>query len=83
METAAVMRPDFGALRPSALGEFRANLEIIEKNFLQDHGGPLGGPLLSLADIHLACIMRWVLEVLQVGKEPGFGKDDIPKIYQR
>ncbi len=82
MGTAAILsRPDFENLRPSALGKFLANMDTVENNFLAG-GAWIGGQKISLADVHVAWVIRWVLKSLAIEKEPGFGRDAFPKIYK-
>jgi glutathione S-transferase len=57
-------------------------MEIIERQFLAGSGGPfIGGSQLSLADIHVTWPIKMALG-LGVSEEPGFGKEDFPKVYK-
>ncbi|OCK75600.1 hypothetical protein K432DRAFT_429307 [Lepidopterella palustris CBS 459.81] len=73
-------RPDIHTLRPSALAELRANFTIVEKDFLSA-GAWVGGVTMSLDDVHVGFVVRWILKRMQIEKVPGFGKDEFPKIY--
>ena len=74
-------RPDFADLRPNALAEFRSLLDILENECLAP--GPwIGGSSCSVADIHAIWIVKWAFQTLELGSEPGFSKEDFPKIYK-
>jgi glutathione S-transferase len=74
-------RPDLPTLRPSALADFRATLSTVENDFLL--AGPwIGGFSLSVEDIHVGFVIRWILRTMQVEKVPGFGKAEFPKVHQ-
>lgn len=75
-------RSDFKTLRPSSLGAFKATLDIVEKEFLGQGKPFIGGEKISLADIHVAWVIRWALQALGAGEVSGFGKADFPKVYQ-
>ena len=76
-------RSDFHTLRPSALGESKAQLDGIESNSLGGAGPFLNGKSqLGVDDIHLSWVVRWTLKALGVEKEPGFAAKDFPKIYK-
>jgi glutathione S-transferase len=75
-------RPDIKTLRPSALANVRGRLETVERQFLAGSEGPfIGGSQLSLADIHISWAIKMALG-LGIGNEPGFGKNDFPKVYK-
>lgn len=78
----AVKRPDFASLRPSALAEFRARCTQVEEQFLGHGGTFIGGEQLSLADVHVVWVLRWALMSLGVAMEPGFGKEDFPRMWR-
>ncbi|KAI9724607.1 MAG: hypothetical protein M1828_003630 [Chrysothrix sp. TS-e1954] len=76
-------RPDFQTLRPSALGELRANLKGIEEHMLQDSGPFLGGKKeVGADDLQLAWAVRWTVKNLGVESEPGFGSAAFPRFYK-
>jgi len=78
----SLARPDIKTLRPSSLANIRGRMEIIERQFLAGSGGPfIGGSQLSLADIHVTWPIKMALG-LGVSEEPGFGKEDFPKVYK-
>lgn len=79
---AILSRPDFGTLRPSALGEFRAICDTVENEFLGQGGQWIGGQNVSLADVHVAWVFRWVVLVMELGKEPGFTEKEYPKFHK-
>ncbi|KAK5048354.1 hypothetical protein LTR84_006024 [Exophiala bonariae] len=77
---AVFSRPDYKSLRPSALAEFRQMLDIVETDFITQ--GPwIGGSKCSIADIHASWMIKMVLQTMGVEKEPGFSKQDLPKIH--
>jgi glutathione S-transferase len=73
-------RPDYATLRPSALSELRASLDIVEQDFLN---GKLWitGDTLSLSDLHVVWVVRWALQDLGIGKIRGFTEEDLPNIH--
>lgn len=77
-------RPDYDSLRPSALAEMREMLDVVEKEML---GGGEGGPWIGghktvgLADVNASWIIKWMLETLEIGKLPGWGKESFPRVY--
>ncbi|KAF2085767.1 hypothetical protein K490DRAFT_67363 [Saccharata proteae CBS 121410] len=79
-------RPDLATIRPSALAEFRAVLTTISHDFLgpkRPTSGPfIHGPNLSLADIHVAWVTRWMLRDLGLGQEAGFTATDFPAVHR-
>jgi glutathione S-transferase len=76
-------RPDFSTLRPSALAGLKSRLREVEYGFLANSSGPfIGGEKVSLADMHVVFGIRWALKDLGAGKEPGFGKDEFPKVWR-
>jgi len=74
-------RPDFKELRPSGLADVQSRLSFLENQVLTS-GTYIGGDKLSVADIHVIWGVRWVLNDLGLKKEPGFGKDALPKIWK-
>lgn len=78
---AAFRRKDFAEHRPSALASFKAALDTVETEFLGDRA-LIGGGKLSLADIHVAWVIRWGLESMGIGKGEGFGKESFPRVYK-
>lgn len=77
-----LQRPDVATLRPSALGQFKSRMRQIENGFLAGSGPFVNGAQVSAADIHMIWPVKWVLETLGLGKEPGFGQADFPKTYK-
>ncbi|KAG9961313.1 hypothetical protein KCU61_g5651, partial [Aureobasidium melanogenum] len=77
-----LLDPDYLSLRSSALAELRAKMTIVEKEFLKSSELWINGPELSLADIHVFWSIRWILFTLEVSNEPGFGRNNYPKIYK-
>jgi len=75
----ALLRNDLGSIKPSALSEFRCTMDVVETHFL--HEGPfIGGEGLSLADVHVGWVIGGFLPF--TGGEPGFGKEDFPKVHE-
>ena len=79
---AVFSRSDFGSLRPSALAEFKSVLDIVENNFLGSGKGWIGGDSLSVGDIHVGAVIKWVLETLGLNQISAFDKSEYPRIYQ-
>ncbi|KAH0037944.1 hypothetical protein KCU78_g1585, partial [Aureobasidium melanogenum] len=77
-----LLDPDYSSLRSSALAELRAKMTIVEQDFLKSSELWINGPKLSLADIHVFWSIRWILFTLGVSNEPGFGRNNFPKIYK-
>lgn len=76
-------RDDFASLKANGLTEVRSMLECAETEFLTDDGPYIGGAKeCGLADIHAIWIIKWLLQTLEIAKEPGFGKDDLPRVYR-
>ena len=72
---------DYASFRPSALADLRASLDVIEREFL-GRGSPfINGEEISLSDVQVAWIVRWILDAFGVSKEPGFVKEDFLKVY--
>lgn len=78
---AALKRPDFAEHRSSALAAYKTVLDIVENEFLDDRAW-IWGDKISLADVHVAWVIRWGLEGMGVGKEEGFGATSFPKTYK-
>lgn len=75
--------PDYAALRPSALAEFRAMLDVIENEFLGDGRRFVkGGDKVGIEDLHAMWMVKWALQTMGVDQEPGFGKKDWPRVYR-
>ena len=74
-------RDDYPSLRPGALAEFKHLLHIVENEFLANSKF-INGRRVSVADIHASWMIKWALETIEVGKEPGFGPEDFPKLYR-
>jgi glutathione S-transferase len=73
-------RPDFADLRPNGLAEFRSVVDMLENECLVP--GPwIGGPKCSVADMHAIWVVKWAFQTLGIGSEPGFSKEDFPKVY--
>jgi glutathione S-transferase len=72
---------NYEELRPSALAEFRAVLDDVENEFLGDGRRFVGGERLSVSDLHAMWMIKWALQTIGVDKEPGFGKEDWPRVY--
>ena len=49
------------SLEPIALAELKSRLKIVEEVFLRD-GPYIGGERLSMADVHVVWVLRWVLQ---------------------
>ena len=73
---------DFGEMRPSALAEFRCVLDVVENEFLGDGRTFLGGEELGVRDLHAVWMIKWALQTIGVDKEPGFGREDWPRVYR-
>jgi glutathione S-transferase len=57
------------SLEPVALAELRSRLRTVEEVFLAD-GPYIGGEKLSMADVHVVWVLRWVLQgMLLLGLE--------------
>lgn len=78
---AVFTRPDFADLKPSALAEYKQVLDMVENDFLADGGPWIHGDRCSIADIHASWMIKWAVQTLDVGSEPGFSRDDFPKFY--
>lgn len=78
----ALTRPDFLALRPSAVAGFRQRCKEVEDIFLAKGGPFINGGNLSVADIHVIFGVRWALMDLGAAQEPGLGKTDLPKLWK-
>jgi glutathione S-transferase len=77
---AIVGRPDFADLRPNSLAEFRSVVDMLENECLVP--GPwIGGPKCSVADMHAIWVVKWAFQTLGIGAEPGFSRDEFPKVY--
>jgi len=74
-------RPDFADHRPSALASAKAALDVVGNEFLGNSAW-IGGDNISLADVHVSWVVRWLLEGVGLGKVEGFGEEDFPKIYK-
>ena len=58
-------------------------LQAAEHEFLTDGGPFIGGSKeCTMADIHAIWIIKWLFQTLSLGKEPGFGKEDLPRVYR-
>lgn len=56
-------------------------MSIVEHDFLK--AGPwIGGFSMSVEDVHVGFVVRWILRTMQVEKVPGFGKEDFPKVHE-
>ncbi|KAF2759713.1 hypothetical protein EJ05DRAFT_474778 [Pseudovirgaria hyperparasitica] len=76
-------RPDYAELRPSGLAEIREQFQIIESQFLAASGGAfIGGNRISLADVHVGFVVKWLFGNLELSKEVGFGAAEFPLIHQ-
>lgn len=60
----------------------RATLDIVEYEFLAQGGQWIGGQRMSLADVHVSWPFRWVVLVMELGKEPGFTEKEYPKVHK-
>jgi glutathione S-transferase len=78
----AVNRPDLAELRPNALGEFRSVLDLLENEGLRDGPWIGGEKVCSVADIHAIWVVKWAFETLGIGSEPGFSREDFPKVWR-
>ena len=74
-------RSDFGELRQNSLAEMRTLLDMVETEFLANSQW-IAGDRCGVADIHAMWIIKWALQTLDVGQEPGFSKQDFPKVYR-
>lgn len=82
-------RKDYPELRPSAKAELRELMHGLERDVLgKGHGqAPAAGPWIGghadpgIADVHASWMIKWALETLEVGKEPGFGRDAWPRVW--
>jgi len=75
-------REDYATLRPSGLAEMRDLLDTVENQFIGQGGPWINGEKVGVADIHAIWCVKWVLQMLGVDKEPGFSRDDFPKVYR-
>lgn len=75
-------RPDFADLRPNSLAEFAHFLDIVENDFLSHGSQFIKGDQISMADIHAVWMIKWALQTIGVNEEPGFGKQDWPRVYR-
>jgi glutathione S-transferase len=81
MVVAAFRRSDFADHRPSAFASFKAALDVVETEFLDDRAW-IGGDKIALADIHVAWVIRWGLTSLGIGSQEGFDKENFPKVFK-
>lgn len=79
---AVFSREDFATLKPNGLAEMKCLLDVVENEFLS-HGKPwIAGDRCGVADIHAIWIIKWAFETLEIGKEPGFSREDFPRVYR-
>jgi glutathione S-transferase len=80
----ALSRPDLDQLRPSGLAAMKAIYQVVEREFLGGSQGAFvgGAAEYALADVHVGWVLQWALETLGLGKEAGFGKEDLPRVYK-
>jgi glutathione S-transferase len=80
----ALNRPDLAQLRPSGLAAMKTIYQVVEREFLGGSPGPFigGAAKYALADVHVGWVIQWALETLGLGKEAGFGKEDLPRVYK-
>jgi glutathione S-transferase len=80
----ALNRPDLAQLRPSGLAAMKTIYQVVEREFLGGSPGPFigGAAEYALADVHVGWVIQWALETLGLGKEAGFGKEDLPRVYK-
>jgi glutathione S-transferase len=74
-------REDYGDIRQSALGELKQWLDIVEHDFLSHGKQFIAGDKPGAADVHAVWMLKWALETVECGKEPGFGREDFPKVW--
>jgi glutathione S-transferase len=74
-------RDDYPSLRPGALAEFKHVLNIVENEFLANSQF-INGRKVSVADVHASWMIKWALQTIETGAEPGFGEKDFPKVYK-
>lgn len=72
---------DYASFRPSALADLRASLDVIEREFLGRVTTFFNGEEISLGDVQVAWVVRWILDAFGVSDEPGFRKEDFPNVY--
>lgn len=75
-------REDYGEMRQSALGELKQWLDIVEHDFLSHGKQFIGGDRAGAADVHAIWMLKWAIETVGCGKEPGFSQEDFPKAYR-
>lgn len=75
-------RPDYADLRQSALGELKQWMDIVEKDFLSHGKQFIAGDSPGAADIHAMWMIKWNLQTCNVQAEPGFGKEDFPRVHR-
>jgi glutathione S-transferase len=75
--------PEFksGELRPQGLTELRSIFTRFEQQSLGQGKKFICGDEPTLQDAHVAWAVRFVLMSVGLGKEPGFGKDDMLVLY--
>ncbi|ETN36961.1 uncharacterized protein HMPREF1541_07949 [Cyphellophora europaea CBS 101466] len=79
---AVLTRDDYGDIRQSALGELKQWLDIVEYDFLSHGQQFIAGDKPGAADVHAIWMLKWAIETVGCGKEPGFAKEDFPKAYK-
>ncbi|KAL2075248.1 hypothetical protein VTL71DRAFT_191 [Oculimacula yallundae] len=72
---------NYASLRPSALADLRASLEVIEREFLGRGTAFITGDKISWSDVQVAWVVKWILEGFGINREAGFEKKDFPKVY--
>jgi glutathione S-transferase len=74
---AELNRPDHAKQRTSALAELRSAINVVERQFLGHGKNFINGDQISLSDVHVGWVVRWLLTAI-FKEEPGFGKMDFP-----
>jgi hypothetical protein len=64
------------------LAEFKQLLDIMENDFLADGGPLVHGERCGVADIYSIWMIKQAFQSLGVGSEPGFSRENFPKVYQ-
>ena len=75
-------REDFGTRRPNSLAEFKSMLDAVENEFLGHGKQWIAGGKCGVADIHAIWIIKWAFQTLEVADDPGFGKQDFPRLWK-
>jgi len=57
-------------------------MATVEDEFLAGEHPWIAGEKIGLADVHVAFVIRWVLQSMGIAQEKGFGKEDFPRLWE-